>query len=282
MSRNSLAAIAVAPLRVLIGDAAVSFASGRGGVRRVVASDRTSQVLYGSGLHPNRLLHLDPGVIIECRSGDWFALDPAKVRVGHSGSGAREAIGELTALGLPDALAERIAHSTYSDVQFDASGAMQSHEDTYPRPLAFSVPEKIDGRWTVILSAESEDDLRRIQDWATYLDREPGSLPTWVSGARGATVLVDEKWAVRNGFTVDPPHPNQPISIAIQQGSLTLWIACPLPPDWTYLHPNGYEVLDTFGFTLEHYRRLDAGPLWRRWITHKLDRNRALLVPTRS
>lgn len=282
MSRNSLAAIAVAPLRALIGDAAVSFASGRGGVRRVVASDRTSQVLYGSGLHPNCLLHLDPGVIIECRSGDWFALDPARVRVGYSGSGPLAAIAELTALGLPKALAERIAHSTYSDVQFDANGAVQSHEDTYPRPLALSVPEKIDGRWTVILSAESEDDLRRIQDWATYLDRDPGSLPTWVSSDRGAKVLVDEKWAVRNGFTVDPPHPNQPISIAIQQGSLTLWIACPLPPDWTYLHPNGYEVLDTFGFALEHYRRLDARPLWRRWITHKLDHNRALLVPTRS
>lgn len=280
MSRNTVPSTPV-PMRVLPESASAAFASDRGGVRRIIASDRSAQVLYGSGLHPTRLLHRELNVIIECRSGEWFALDPSRVNVGHSGGGPLQAITELQGLGVSAALADQIAHSAYSDVRFNDDGAVQSHKDTYPAPRSLVIPEKIRGRWTVILSVTSDADLGRVREWATYLDRDATLLPSWLSGARGAEVLVDGAWAVHNGFTVNPPHPDRPISIAIQQGRLTLWIACPLPLAWIYVDPLGYEVLDIFGFTLDPYRRLDTGPLWRRWIAHKLNTQRALLAPTR-
>ncbi|MBM7231833.1 MULTISPECIES: hypothetical protein [Dietzia] len=122
MKRNFVPANDRTPLRMLVKENAQRIVEARGGLRRIVASDDYSAVLYGSHLHPERLDSSRPNIVVECHSGEWFGLDPSRFNVGYGGSGPSDTRDTLQLIGVTARAANQIAHATYSDLTFDANG----------------------------------------------------------------------------------------------------------------------------------------------------------------
>lgn len=281
----------------LLGSQAQNFVARHQGIRRVLASSAPAAVLYESGLSPKRFAHGDgtlllPDVLIECGQGQWFGLNPDSVKVGYVGSAARAA---LRALGVPEQLADRIAHEPFSDVRFDGRGnviGVPVHRSLPPHDLP--APRWMQGEWVVIVSgepsevivsAETEDCAleSKLHTWASFLNED--GLPLWLTGPRGNLVFLDPADAVSSGFTTDPdrrPTLGLPVTIIIRQGRLALWIACPMPlGPAVRLHRIAYEVLELFGFELERLRQRDAGPAWKRRLLRLLGPDQSRIVATR-
>ena len=82
-------------------------------------------------------------------------------------------------------------------------------------------------------------------------------------------MFTDPQWAMNEGLIADAYGP-EPITIAVRQGRLTLWGACPVPIGERYLHESAYAVLDAFGFRFDRLRTHDAHPRWRQWVARRI------------
>lgn len=278
MDRNFVAVDPKAPLRILAEDNVQRVVSARGGVRRIVASDRFAAVLYGSHLHPARLHREQPNVLVECQSGDWFGLDPARFNVGYRGGGPLSVELTLVRLGVPAVVAERIAHSSYSDVRFRADGDVHGTPTVGSRPPHnLGAPDNINDQWVVTVAVDSESDLRLVQEWADYL--EGPDLPPWISGVEAARVFTDPGWTAAEGLSADELG-FKPVTVEIRRGRLVLWIACPVPSGERYLHDHAYAVLDRFNLRFDRLRNCDARSVPWRWLTRRFTPMPTFLVET--